>query len=131
MADTAGQKLNAGTLKGKVVFINFWSLNCAPCKAEMPAIFALQEHYKKDTAFRIVLVDLDQHLPADVAWFRSKGMALPVYKIAGPIPDGLFQGVLPTTAVLDKNGDVVFFRQEEGEYDSQDFLGLIDSLLRR
>lgn len=131
VSDTAGQKLELGALNGKVVFINFWSLSCAPCKAEMPTIYAMQEHYKNDTDFRIVLIDLDQHLQADLDWFRLKGLELPVYKIAGAIPDGLFQGVLPTTAVIDKNGNVAFYKQEEGNYDAPEFTGLIDSLLRR
>src|SRR3546814_2051895 len=44
--DKSGNIISLNSLKGKVVFINFWATWCPPCIAEMPSI---QELY---TAFR-------------------------------------------------------------------------------
>lgn len=42
------------TLKGKVVFINFWFAACAPCMAEMDELNKLFEHFKQAKNFEFV-----------------------------------------------------------------------------
>jgi peroxiredoxin len=47
-----GETLKLKELKGKVVVINFWFNECAPCVAELPALNKLSEDYQaKDVAF--------------------------------------------------------------------------------
>ncbi|HLA52634.1 MAG TPA: TlpA disulfide reductase family protein, partial [Flavitalea sp.] len=36
--DGDGKVVSLNSLKGKVVFINFWATWCPPCRAEMPSI---------------------------------------------------------------------------------------------
>ena len=120
--------MDAALLKNKVVFINFWALTCVPCKAEMPTINTLANHYKNDTNFVVLPVDLDHRLQDDIRYFNEKNFMLNVYMPTGVVPDALFMGVLPTTALI-KNGKIVFLRQEEGRYDTASFFQLVDSLL--
>ncbi len=42
------------SLKGKVVFINLWELNCAPCMAEMPVLNELYDKLKNNKDFVFV-----------------------------------------------------------------------------
>ena len=39
-----GPKLKASDLKGKVVFFEYWGINCPPCIASMPHLQELQEN---------------------------------------------------------------------------------------
>src|SRR5262249_20333011 len=41
-----GQKLDLSALKGKVVVLNFWFIDCPPCQAEMPSLNTLVSEFK-------------------------------------------------------------------------------------
>ncbi len=126
-----GRRIDVARQKNKVIFINFWALTCIPCKAEMPTINNLAIHYKNDTNFLVLPVDLDHNFPDDIRYFNEKNYTLTVYTPSGVVPPALFKGVLPTTAVIDKKGNVVFLHQEEGKYDTLSFFHFADSLLRQ
>ena len=42
LRDLAGGTVRLSSLRGKVVFVNFWTTWCAPCRVEMPAMESLQ-----------------------------------------------------------------------------------------
>ncbi len=44
--DTKGNEVKLALLKGRPLVINFWSVTCVPCKAEIPQLIALQDRYK-------------------------------------------------------------------------------------
>ena len=131
VADVYGKKLDLVLLRNKVIFINFWALTCAPCKAELPTINNLASHYKNDTNFLILPIDLDHKLQEDMQYFNEQKLTLTAYMPSGVVPQELFLGALPTTAVIDKTGKIVFLRQEEGQYDTPSFFQFVDSLLRQ
>ncbi len=43
--DLNGKEWNLEKLQGKIAVINFWFINCAPCKEEMPALNELKAKY--------------------------------------------------------------------------------------
>jgi len=131
VADAEGSSADVAQMRGKVVFINFWSLTCVPCKAEMPGINNMRLHYMADTGLVVMPVDLDRNIKDDTAYMRKKGMTLPVYVATGVVPQELFQGELPTTVVLDRQGNIVFHKEGRDAYDVPSFYHLIDSLLQQ
>jgi thiol-disulfide isomerase/thioredoxin len=50
--------VNLATLKGKVVYVDFWASWCGPCKQSFPFMNDLQAKYR-DQGFEIVAVNLD------------------------------------------------------------------------
>ena len=53
-----GKEVKLSDFKGKVVYVDFWATNCAPCVSELPYIKKLQEKYKdKDIVFLYVSFD--------------------------------------------------------------------------
>ena len=54
-----GGQVNAASLKGKVVIIDFWATWCGPCVAEMPNMKKLYAEYK-DKGVEFVGVSLDR-----------------------------------------------------------------------
>jgi len=128
--DKDGKTIIIADLKGKVVFINFWALTCIPCRQEMPTINQLAAHFKDNKDVVILPVSLDYNFTTTYAFMKEQGLALNVYSPSGAMPDALFQGVLPTTIVIDKLGKVVFYKQEEGDYGKDGFIQFIEGLLK-
>ncbi|MCH2233797.1 MAG: TlpA family protein disulfide reductase [Crocinitomicaceae bacterium] len=48
MFDSNDVLLNFQSLKGKPTILSFWRTWCAPCRAELPEIAKITEHYKGD-----------------------------------------------------------------------------------
>lgn len=46
LEDINGLKFNLENLKGKVIVLNFWFTQCAPCVAEFPELNQLKQKYK-------------------------------------------------------------------------------------
>jgi thiol-disulfide isomerase/thioredoxin len=57
--DMNGTKFNLKEMEGKVVVLNFWFINCPPCRAEIPQLNEMVEKYRdnKDVVFIAVALD--------------------------------------------------------------------------
>ena len=126
--DEYGKTMDVAAQKGKVIFINFWALTCIPCKTEMPTINRLHNHFKADTNVLILTIDLDNTLPISTQYMKDKGFDLHVYRSASVVPEALFHGELPTTVIIDKQGEIVLFKEGEDDYGSKKFFDYIDKL---
>jgi len=113
-----GRTIDLARLKGKVVFLNFWTTWCPPCIAEMPSINRLYEKLKENKDLVFVLADADGKLERSTAFMKKKNFALPVYIPASPIPAQLFRGSLPTTVIINKNGRIVFAHEGMADYNT-------------
>ena len=47
-ADMNGKTYSLSSLKGKIVVINFWFVECKPCLIEMPDLNEIVEKYKSE-----------------------------------------------------------------------------------
>ena len=59
LPDLDGGTVRLSDLRGKVVFLNFWSTWCAPCREEMPAMEALQRKLQHPE-FEMLAVSVDE-----------------------------------------------------------------------
>ena len=102
----AGKKMDLAKLKGKVVVLNFWFINCPPCRQEMPDLNQLTRDFSgAEVVFLGIALDdqpqLEQFLkqtPFDYQQIASGSAIASQYGIKG----------YPTHAVLDRAGKVVF-----------------------
>ena len=58
-SDINNNKINLKEDKGKITVINFWFINCPPCRMEIPALNHLVETFKGNKNIRFVGVALD------------------------------------------------------------------------
>jgi Thiol-disulfide isomerase and thioredoxins len=126
--DKSGKTVDLGSLKGKVIFINFWATWCPPCLAEMPSINKLYEQYKSDKDVVFIMVDADSNLAKAQKYMDSRSYGMPVYSVASNIPENLFKGALPTTIVFDKQGRISYNESGAANYASSKFIEFIEQL---
>ncbi|WEK19376.1 MAG: TlpA disulfide reductase family protein [Candidatus Pedobacter colombiensis] len=126
--DVSGRIVDLGSLKGKVIFLNFWATWCPPCQAEMPSVNKLYEQFKDDKEVVFILVDADSDFTKSQQFMDKKGYKLPVYNVASNIPEQIFKGSLPTTVVFDKQGRISYNEAGAANYASQKFIDFIKKL---
>lgn len=126
---STGNPITMGDLKGRVVLLDFWNVNCPPCVALFPKLISLHEKYH-DRGLTIVGVHADIGLSVSEAQEKIEGYKKKIWKIKSiPFPIAFDGGgdtqrpnttakswgatnaayaitSYPTTVMIDKNGNV-------------------------
>lgn len=105
--DINGNKYNLKELTGKVVVLNFWFINCPPCRKEIPDLNELVELFKDNKEVVFIAVALD-------AKYEIKEFLKTTPFMYNIIHDGRYIAQkyninsFPTHLVLNKQGKVAF-----------------------
>ncbi|MGZ5253248.1 MAG: TlpA family protein disulfide reductase [Flavitalea sp.] len=117
-----GETVSTESLKGKVVFINFWASWCPPCRAEMPSIYDLYNKFKNDERYVFIFMNEDEDKQKAVNYLKKEGFDMPIMTASGTISSELYSGTLPTTIVLNKKGEVAMKHEGMAKYSSGSFI---------
>lgn len=60
LPDLDGKPVRLSSFRGKVVFLNFWTETCGPCKEEMPSVATLAKIVKDRKDMVVVTVTIDE-----------------------------------------------------------------------
>lgn len=135
LAALDGNPVALGSLKGRVVVLDFWGTWCEPCMAEMPSVVRVHDKYQAnpnvvffavnpgwhgDTADKIRNTARQKHIDLSLALDRPAALAFGVE-------------ALPTLIVIDRQGHI---RVENSGYDPGEDLegelsGQIDQFLSK
>lgn len=113
--DIDNKTISLNDLKGKVVFLNFWATWCPPCRAEMPSIDEMKKSFKDNDNIVFLFVDVDNKIEQSTKYVKDKNLDLHVVVAKGAIPSTYLGNAIPTTVVLDKNGNIA--EKVEGSMD--------------
>ena len=123
-AASADAPLDLGSLRGDVVYLDFWASWCGPCRLSFPWMQQMQDTYAQQ-GLKVIAVDVDHDRgdaerflaafrPSFDVRFDPKGELAERFKVEG----------MPTGLVIDRHGVVRFthigFRPvDRTEYESQ------------
>jgi len=128
LTDQNGKKVSLDDFKGKVVFINFWATWCGPCIAEMPSLQKLYDKLKDNKDFAFVFLEAEGNKAKATKFMQNKKMTLPLYYPAGDFPAEFFRGSLPTTVILDKQGNIAHITEGMADYSGQDIVDFLNKV---
>lgn len=128
--DGGGKTIDLASLKGKVIFINFWATWCPPCIAEMPSINDLHSKFKDNEKVVFLMVDVDGNYQKSDSFMKKHQYALEVVSPASEIPPVFMQGAIPTTVILDRQGKMVYRQEGAADYNSPEIVDLIAQLAK-
>ncbi|RAJ08313.1 thiol-disulfide isomerase/thioredoxin [Chitinophaga skermanii] len=128
--DEQGNVINTASLRGKVVFINFWASWCPPCRAEFPSMLALYNQFKNEPGVYFLMFNLDNNIAAAKGFLQKEQYDLPIFRTYGAIPPNVYNGSLPTTVVLDKKGMLKFHHTGFANYDGKNFQQQLANLIQ-
>ncbi len=126
LRDRDGNITTLESFKGKVIFMNFWATWCPPCIAEMPSIDKLHEEMGEEVAF--VMISLDRDFELAKAFDTRKGYNLPIYALAGSLPRMYESSAIPTTYVIDADGNLALTHKGMADYNSKEFKKFLTGL---
>lgn len=119
LLDQNGNTHTLSEYKGKVVFLNFWTTWCPPCKEELPYIQQIYEEYKENSEDVIILgianprsteynYSQDTKNEDEIKEFlEENNLSYPVvFDKSGEIFDKYRIQAFPTTFMIDKEGRI-------------------------
>ena len=105
--DIKGNKFNLKELAGKVVVLNFWFINCAPCRMEIPELNKMVSKYKNNPNVVFLAVSLD--FKSEIRDFLKKSPFL--YNIMDNgewLAKSYNVNAYPTHVVIDRSAKILF-----------------------
>lgn len=127
LINSKGETVEMVELKGKVIFFNIWATWCPPCIAEMPGINNLYNDVSKDEV-AFIMLSVDQSFEKAKDFRKDKGFDFEIYRLAGPMPAMYATNSIPTTYVIDAEGNLSLTHRGMGQFDTKDFKSFLDSL---
>lgn len=128
LTDLEGNPVSLSDYRGKVVMLEFWATWCAPCRLSVPELIELHEKYG-DRGFAIIAISLDE-VAEKVREFKEE-FDIPYVIVIDDKDVNSAYGVfsIPTTFLLDKNGEVVKKHMGFARGVGDDFAKEIEALL--
>jgi len=107
VSDINGNKFDLRANTGKVIVLNFWFINCPPCKAEIPELNELVKDYgeNKDVLFLAVALDTKSEIKD---FLKTNPYNYNIIDDARFIADKYGVRSYPTHVVIDKTGTIRF-----------------------
>ena len=124
--------MNLEELRGSYVLINFWATWCKPCVNEIPSLNNLHKQFKSNNNFKIVAINIGQNKdivdkfvknisPINFTVLLDENMDLTEWNVQA----------IPTTFLLSDKGKIIYKVEGEREWDSQEFISFINSIINK
>jgi thiol-disulfide isomerase/thioredoxin len=124
-----GALVRLADAKGKVVLVDFWASWCPPCKESFPALDRI-EHDFRARGVDVIAVNVDEHRKdADTFLAAHPHQMLVVFDPLGESPKAFKVRGMPTSFVIDRQGDIRYTHQGYSKGVDADYRHELDTLL--
>ena len=110
----SGARIDGGTLglealRGHVILLNFWAVNCPPCRIEMPELEKLHRRYEHRGLRLIGITQMNPERDQVARFIQEIGVTYPIL-LDPEVRIGDLYGIVahPTSVLIDANGIVRF-----------------------
>jgi len=102
-----GDRVRLDSLRGRVVFLNFWATWCKPCEEEMPAMERLYQAFRDD-GLEMLAISVDVGEAEVIAFQERMGLSFPLLHDPDRSVASRYQSFrFPETYLIDQQGTVV------------------------
>jgi len=134
LRDITGKTVTLESLKGRVLFINFWASWCPPCKKETPELDKLAGKYK-DTDLTVLAVNIDKTKDkADdflerIGLLNSNHFTI-LLDPQSSVVSSYGARAMPTSFIVDRNGTIRYVHLGFNESDPSRWTNEVESLVK-
>jgi cytochrome c biogenesis protein CcmG/thiol:disulfide interchange protein DsbE len=101
---TAATTLDLTSLRGKVVYVDFWASWCGPCRQSFPWMKEMQAKYAKD-GLAIIAINVDQEKKSADEFLAEFNPAFTVlFDSSGALASQFKVQTMPSSFMLDRSG---------------------------
>jgi len=130
LVDPEEQPVKLSSLKGKVIYLDFWASWCKACLKSMPYFNQIREHLK-DSGFEVIAVNLDDVIDNGIRFIEEHPVNYPVVRAVDDNISDIYQlNGLPTAYLIDRDGIIKYVHQGFNVKDMKDIKKQIISLLK-
>ena len=131
LIDTEEKTHKFSDLRGKVVVVNFWAVWCPPCREEMPSLERLRRKLAdKPVAILAINQGEDAERILSYLWGLEPVPEFPILLDSDmKVSSAWAVTGLPTTYIIDKQGNIVYRMIGGREFDHPEIIKVIDKLL--
>ncbi|MEP7060817.1 MAG: TlpA disulfide reductase family protein [Betaproteobacteria bacterium] len=117
LPDRDANTVSLASLRGQVVYVDFWASWCGPCRKSFPWMNAMQQKYGA-RGFKVIAVNVDKRR-ADADRFLAQVPAqfTTLFDAAGTTPALYDVKAMPSSVLIDAKGNVTLV--EEGFRDER------------
>lgn len=128
LVDFNGNRLNFKDFESKIILVNYWATWCPPCVAEMPSFQNLYDDYKDKIVFLFIANDEKSRVEK---FIENKNYHIPVYFKITEGPAEMQSNSLPTTYIINKEGEIVVNKTGAADWSSGKVRDLLDELIQK
>lgn len=126
--DINGNEYSLNSLKGKIIVMNFWFVECKPCVMEMPELNKLVENYKnKDVIFLGFATNDKSKIDS---FLKKKDFSYNIIPNSKKIATDYKVSGYPTHIIIDENSKIVYSTSGLGPTTIDDIEKTIESLIK-
>ena len=126
LVDSSGKTVNFKEMEGDIILVNFWATWCPPCVAEMPSLNELYKDYGDKITFVFLAND---KIKSVNSYLKKNEYNLPVYYSKDNEPEELRSPSIPTTYLIDDQGNIVMKEVGSYNWNSTNVRNQIDEML--
>jgi peroxiredoxin len=124
-----GEAISLEDLRGRVVFLNFWTTDCPPCAAEMPDLERVAKTFA-GRKFDMMAVSLDLNSDDVARFYRERNLTMPAYIDPHKRVAVKYNvRATPESFIIDPNGNVAKYYVGPYAWTSPPMLAMLDEMI--